>query len=236
MFSIQYINVALGLLIVQLLGVILFFKSIDHLFFDKELFGSVLNLSVRKFFQGIVIAMFMLLFISFFMLIFHFEIFNSKVEQIDIGYFAKGIFITLMIGIREEIVFRGFLFHNLRKVLGSLWAIIISSIVFTIMHINYEGFTYITFLSMFISGCFLAVLALRSGNISLSVGVHFFYDFYLIFLCGNNYTGVKSDPIIWGELLVNERLYEFVDLLLYSIPILIYLIYPSINYLNKRIR
>jgi hypothetical protein len=71
----------------------------------------------------------------------------------------------------EEIFFRGFLYPALRNKLGASLSILISSIVFSLLHMTFVGFLPIFFL-----GVMLAYIYERSGSLLSSITIHIIHN------------------------------------------------------------
>ncbi|WP_262501227.1 CPBP family intramembrane glutamic endopeptidase [Pseudoalteromonas sp. FUC4] len=73
--------------------------------------------------------------------------------------------------IYEEVVFRGVAFYRLKKTaLGAIGAIIIPSIVFTLIHGQYDQVEI--FISVFVFSCLMGLLRHLSGNLWYCIIAH----------------------------------------------------------------
>lgn len=77
--------------------------------------------------------------------------------------------------IAEELFFRGVLFSSMRKKLGRPSAVLLSSVLFSLLHTNLIGFVPILAL-----GAFLALLYERTGSLVASIAVHITHNALLI--------------------------------------------------------
>jgi membrane protease YdiL (CAAX protease family) len=75
----------------------------------------------------------------------------------------------------EEVFFRGFLYGALKKNIGILWAILVSSLFFSLLHTNLIGFMPILSL-----GIFLAYLREKTGSLVPPITVHIIHNTALI--------------------------------------------------------
>jgi len=75
----------------------------------------------------------------------------------------------------EELIFRKFLFVALIKKSGLLWASIISSFCFSLVHLNLSAF-----LVLFILGLFLSYSYLKFGTLIAPVICHFLFNLIMI--------------------------------------------------------
>jgi membrane protease YdiL (CAAX protease family) len=85
------------------------------------------------------------------------------------------ITICIVVPITEELVFRGWLYSKITQTkLGNIGALILSSIIFTIIHSQYDN--TITFLMIFLLGLLLAFVRYRTNNISYSIAIHMIFN------------------------------------------------------------
>lgn len=102
-------------------------------------------------------------------------------------------FVSLSAGVCEEVLYRGFLMHYLSgsfagsPALGSLGAILISSIVFGLGH-TYQGITGV--IRTGLSGLFLGLVALLTGNLLVPIVLHILFDIQTLWM----YRPLRDDP------------------------------------------
>ncbi len=87
--------------------------------------------------------------------------------------------IVLAVPIAEELVFRGFLQVWLRQRISALWAIFLTSMVFSTFHYSsLYGWNNLTLLpQLFLLSCFLGVLFEYRQNIWAPIGLHSIFNF-----------------------------------------------------------
>ena len=112
--------------------------------------------------------------------------FQPREVNIDTVTFWRWLLAILWMGILpallEEIVFRGILLKFALR-LGSLWAILITSVLFSIYHLNWAQTLY-----QFILGAILAVIVIRTGRFWYAIILHFINNFIVI-----TYTYIASE-------------------------------------------
>jgi membrane protease YdiL (CAAX protease family) len=82
-------------------------------------------------------------------------------------------------GFVEEILFRGYLLPRLAAVFSSkVWAVILSSVLFGLLHFGYNSWYHIT--GAFFIGLVFAVYYARLGNIKILIICHFLWDFVIL--------------------------------------------------------
>ncbi len=152
---------------------------------------------------------------------FYEDLLNKQVAQqielisIDntLSFFYVLIFVAIIPAICEEVLFRGYFLQNLKiKNYSNLFIVLISSIIFSAIHLN-----LIAFVNLFVMGCFLGYITIAVNSLVPAIIFHFF----------NNMTAVVMEAIKPGAS-VNENLYLtdniFIGILLCVIGIIIMVI------------
>lgn len=101
--------------------------------------------------------------------------FNLSVQVIFMGILVFFIH-TLFTGISEEMLFRGYILGNLLNKYSEFKAVIISSLLFTIVHVS-SALKLVDYLDIFLMGIILAYLYVTTKSLYLPIGAHFFSDF-----------------------------------------------------------
>ena len=157
--------------LIVLIFFIVNFKSTIRLFrFKKKSAGII--------FKIIIIAPSMALIVHFFAKFLNQSVFDSS-ETIYYNQFkdspAPLLFTIISIGvfpaIFEELAFRGILFNNSLKIMGLKQTILVTSILFTILHLS-----LISVLWIFPIGLLLGYLRARHRSILYSILGHFLYN------------------------------------------------------------
>lgn len=98
-------------------------------------------------------------------------------------------FTVMMIGVSivEEIMARGYLLKNLAEGFsfgsltvrqGTVIAVILSSVIFGIMHAANPNVTSFAIINIVLAGIMLAVPFVLTGRLALSIGIHFSWNFF----------------------------------------------------------
>lgn len=101
--------------------------------------------------------------------------------------FMSYLGLMLLVGFEEELMFRGYQIKTLcqglsspglaKLVTGGL-AIIISSVIFGIMHIQNPNATWVSTVNIMVAGIMLALPYLITGRLGLSIGIHIAWNFF----------------------------------------------------------
>lgn len=111
-----------------------------------------------------------------------------------------GFFVAIIVGIVEEINFRGIVLNQLMQFKGEVFAIIISSILFGLPHFQYYGCP-IMLCSTFIFGAAAGGLYIITKSLYLSIGLHSAIDFSFfaareIFILNKTVSSVKLESYL----------------------------------------
>lgn len=107
-------------------------------------------------------------------------------------------------GICEELLFRGVIFSGLREKFSVAWSVIISALLFALVHQSVEQFIY-----PFILGCVFALVYEKTNNIIYSMLIHIANNFTTIIISYLQSTGVISLPfanMTWWLVLISIAL------------------------------
>lgn len=89
---------------------------------------------------------------------------------VDTYYMLTTLFTSVVLApVFEEIVFRGFLFQGLRGKIGTLWAGVVSTFLFALIHTQYDFWGWV---SVGITGAAAAFLVWRTGSLKTAIALH----------------------------------------------------------------
>ncbi|MDO5520433.1 MAG: CPBP family intramembrane metalloprotease [bacterium] len=102
----------------------------------------------------------------------------------------------IVIAIEEEMVFRGFIMGFLRdRGVGELLTILCSSAVFGFAHLGNQGFSLLALFNLAVFGVSFALMYSFSGNLFMSMGMHFSWNFLQAML-GFSVSGYKVPHVV----------------------------------------
>jgi len=143
---------------------------------------------------------------------------NIKIQDGDFGLFILVGLTTLLVGISEEIVYRGVVLRSFFKNKNVWIAMIISAVLFSLLHaVNYFGGVSINgmfsqLLGTFILGAlFFAPIAIRLGSLWPLIIFHWLWDFILI---GSQLTtnGIPAEFQFFSKLLFIEGILLWISI------------------------
>ncbi|MGB1298609.1 MAG: lysostaphin resistance A-like protein [Psychrobium sp.] len=117
---------------------------------------------------------------------------NISFDAVDLACSTIGF---LAVAYGEELVFRGFLIRKLQLKYSAITALIVSSIIFTIMHLANDNLSLMGVFDLFIAGIMLGAIFLYTKNLWMVIGLHFSWNFVQSHL-GFNVSGLDSYSIV----------------------------------------
>jgi len=96
----------------------------------------------------------------------------------------------------EEIVFRGIILQNISKGLGLKWGIIISTIIFGLVHLGNPDATILSTFLIILVTLQLVYAYLKSGQLWLPIGLHLGWNFFQASIFGFSSSGLSSPTLI----------------------------------------
>lgn len=116
---------------------------------------------------------------------------------------AMGLFNMLLIfsvgGCAEELLHRGYWLQNLEEGLSLFWAVILSSVFFSITHLANPYFDIAALLGLFASGVFLAYGYVRTRLLWLPIGLHIGWNLFESTIFGFAVSGLDGLPRVISQ-------------------------------------
>lgn len=107
--------------------------------------------------------------------------------------------VYFLIAVYEEALARGFIFANLFKQTNKYLAIIISSLIFSLMHSFNSSFDWIGMVNILLIGILFCQLYLKKMNLSIPIGFHFSWNLLQGPVFGFSVSGFFSQGILKVE-------------------------------------
>lgn len=115
------------------------------------------------------------------------------------------ILIFVFVSIMEEILIRGYVLRNLMISFNKYIALILSSILFAIMHGFNPNIDLFSLINLFIAGLLLGITYIYTKNLWFPIALHFSWNFTQAIL-GFNVSGNKSFSIVEFSIEKSNRL------------------------------
>lgn len=167
---------------------------------------------------------------------------NKQLKIISINFNLYEILLSslsfLCVSFTEEVFIRGFILGNLLKSTNKFFALIISSIIFSLMHSFNPNMDSLSYINLFLVGILLGISYVITKNLWFPIALHFSWNFFQGTVFGFNVSGLKAYSIIQQENLsnnlLNGGLFGFEGSILSTILLLLFI--PIIYYLYKNER
>ncbi|QZE13839.1 CPBP family intramembrane metalloprotease [Halosquirtibacter laminarini] len=114
--------------------------------------------------------------------------FNAKEISISIIYF-------FVVALSEEILFRGYILRVLMDRFSKFHALIISALVFMLLHIFNPNLSSIAWINIFLLGISFGITYIYTNNLWLPISFHFSWNLFQT-LFGFSVSGVRSYSVI----------------------------------------
>ncbi len=100
-------------------------------------------------------------------------------------------------GSSEEVLLRGYFMMSLSNKCRTAWAVGISSVVFSLLHIFNPGFGPVAFLNISLFGVFMGLYVFREGDLWGACAIHSAWNFVQGNILGVQVSGMGTLPTIW---------------------------------------
>ena len=102
-------------------------------------------------------------------------------------------------GAAEEVMFRGFMMPKIKSIFGkhgSVFAIVISSILFSVFHCFNGGFSIVALINIFLLAVFFALIYEKTGSIVITCAAHTMWNMFQGNIYGLSVSGNASVPAL----------------------------------------
>lgn len=179
----------------------LFMKYLDKEHFMKVGFEPKNRLN--EFLVGIVIGAFIMT-AGYLLLLFLGEI-NFERVIFDFKEIIISIFLFIIVAVMEELLMRGYILKNLMISFNKYVALIISSILFSLMHAFNPNIDLFSLTNIFLAGILLGISYIHTKNLWFPIALHLSWNlFQTIF--GFNVSGQKNYSLIEFSITENNLL------------------------------
>lgn len=106
-----------------------------------------------------------------------------------------GLGLFILVGINEEMFARGYCMTVLKQT-GNKWVVIIvSSIIFSLMHSLNPSMSVISYINLFLFALLAAYMFLKSNNLWLSIGYHITWNYFEGNIFGFQVSGLSTESL-----------------------------------------
>lgn len=207
-------------------------------FIDKEQFielGFQTKSRLGEFIIGIIIGLIIMSF-GYFILIYLEEIYFEKIN-FDFKELIISLSLFTIVAVVEETLLRGYVLKNLMNSFNKYLALIISSILFSLMHGANPNIDLFSLFDLFLAGILLGLSYLYTKNLWFPIALHLSWNLFQTLL-GFNVSGQDTYSIIEFQIkesnLVNGGAFGFEGSYLSIIAQIITIIGIGIYYNRKK--
>lgn len=109
------------------------------------------------------------------------------------------LFLYIFVGFAEEILGRGYIMSVLRQTRNIPVIVIVSSIIFSLLHSLNPGIGILPYINLILVGVLFAYMYLKSGNLWMCIGYHITWNYFQGYVYGFKVSGTETDGIITTE-------------------------------------
>ena len=125
-------------------------------------------------------------------------IFNFlSVASIQFSLIDQLFYLSLfaVVSLNEEIAIRGYILQNLSRSFNKYIALVLSSLVFMIMHIGNPNMSAVPLFNLFLAGLLLGVYCIHKNNLWFPIGAHITWNYFQGPVLGFEVSGNDVDSI-----------------------------------------
>jgi len=143
----------------------------------------------------------------------------------------------VIVAFNEEILVRGYVLTNLMASMNKYWALIVSALMFSVMHLGNDSTSYISTANLFIAGIMLGIYTIHKRNLWFPIAMHFTWNFFQGPVLGFEVSGTKMESAInqqvSGNPLITGGEFGFEGSLLLTAMMIASTAYIHIKYKNN---
>ena len=141
-----------------------------------------------------------------------------------------------VVAFNEEILVRGYILTNLMASMNKYWALIVSALLFSVMHLANDNTSLISTVNLFLAGIMLGMYTIHKRNLWFPIAMHFTWNFFQGPLLGFEVSGTKMDSVISqqvsGNALITGGEFGFEGSLLLTVMMIASTAYIHFTYKN----
>jgi membrane protease YdiL (CAAX protease family) len=120
---------------------------------------------------------------------------NSLLKPNFNSSLLTGLVLFIFVGINEEMFARGYCMTVLKQT-GNKWVIVIvSSIIFSLMHSLNPSMSFLSYLNLFLFALLAAYMFIKSNNLWLSIGYHITWNYFEGNIFGFQVSGLGTSSL-----------------------------------------
>lgn len=193
--QLTYISIALNI-VASLILTLLFRKLIDKASIKSLGFGWKGFARERSI--GCLTGVFLCLVIA--IVLWVMQLLQWYVEDIPVQGLFTSFIIMIAVALAEELVFRGYVLNNLMESMKPQAALLLSAIVFAILHSLNPNFNLTAFLNILLAGLLLGINYIFTRNLWFSIMLHLSWNFVQGPVLGFKVSGLELPTLLQQNL------------------------------------
>ncbi|MDR1593760.1 MAG: CPBP family intramembrane metalloprotease [Prevotellaceae bacterium] len=176
-------------------------------FIDRKDFKSVgfqLKGYTKDIFSGIVLGA-VIMTVGFLILLA-----LNEIKVTDVVFNIYNLFISIVlfvfVAFNEEVFLRGYVLNNFLQSMNKYLALILSSLIFSLLHIFNPNFDLMSFAGIFLAGILLGISYIYTKNLWFPIALHFSWNFFQGTVFGFEVSGLSMYSIINQDTVENNLL------------------------------
>ncbi|SHE43608.1 hypothetical protein SAMN02745195_00358 [Thermoanaerobacter uzonensis DSM 18761] len=161
-------------------------------FIDKKKFRDIGFISIKYGYKNLILGFLIGAFsIAIIVLILYVtgSVIIEKNSNISAYYLVGGIYAFILVGLQEELMSRGYFINALNQ-MGKPWlSVLVSSIIFSLMHILNPNIVFLGLLNIFLIGVLFSYMYLKTGDLWMPIGYHISWNYFQGYIFGFNVSG-----------------------------------------------
>ena len=113
-----------------------------------------------------------------------------------LGLVASGLLLYVVVGVSEELLMRGYPFRTLERAARPLVALLVTSVLFSLIHVRNPGIGLASLCNIAFAGIWLGRARIVSGQLWLPIGLHTGWNFAQGTIFGYPVSGMLEETVL----------------------------------------
>lgn len=133
---------------------------------------------------------------------------NLTIDSINLSFLnlLQSIVLFILVSVNEEVFVRGYILPNFMDSMNKYIALILSSLIFTALHLMNPNVSLVGISNIFLAGLLLGIGYIFTKNLWFPIALHFSWNFFQGPIFGFEVSGTNSSSLISHSIQGNEIL------------------------------
>ncbi len=122
----------------------------------------------------------------------------------DSSNFIYGFLLFIIVALNEEILCRGYILNNLMDSINPYWSLIITSVIFALMHGLNANLSWVGMINLFVAGILLGCTYIYTRNLWFPISLHLFWNFIQASVFDYNVSGLDVQSVFKFDMLIKD--------------------------------